>query len=433
MNEEIQKYAEYCLNCPMKPCSQKGCPLNNDIPAFIKQVKEGNIEEAFKILSKTTVLGSICGRICPHMKQCQGSCVRGIKGEPVQIGELEAYVFDEALKNGWYKNIEKTDELKGKKIAVVGGGPAGLTCSSFLARSGADVTIYEKYDKLGGILDHGIPEFRLEKDILEKTIEAILSIGIKVEYNRELGRNLALKELENEYDAIFLSFGANIPSKMNIEGEDLEGVYGGNSLLEYGNHPSYKGKKVAVIGGGNVAMDCCRTIKRLGADKVYVIYRRAEKQMPAEVKEIAEAKEEGIEFLFQNNIVKILGDKKVEKIECIRTKLVKKEGETREVPINIEGSNYEMDMDYVVMAVGSSPEKELLGKLEQSGIELNKWGYIQVDENHRTSNEKVFAGGDLAGDKSTVAWVARAGRDTARTIGTEHSFEISNKGDTPEV
>ena len=433
MNEEIQKYAEYCLNCPMKPCSQKGCPLNNDIPAFIKQVKEGNIEEAFKILSKTTVLGSICGRICPHMKQCQGSCVRGIKGEPVQIGKLEAYVFDEALKNGWYKNIEKTDELKGKKIAVVGGGPAGLTCSSFLARSGADVTIYEKYDKLGGILDHGIPEFRLEKDILEKTIEAILSIGIKVEYNRELGRNLALKELENEYDAIFLSFGANIPSKMNIEGEDLEGVYGGNSLLEYGNHPSYKGKKVAVIGGGNVAMDCCRTIKRLGADKVYVIYRRAEKQMPAEVKEIAEAKEEGIEFLFQNNIVKILGDKKVEKIECIRTKLVKKEGETREVPINIEGSNYEMDMDYVVMAVGSSPEKELLGKLEQSGIELNKWGYIQVDENHRTSNEKVFAGGDLAGDKSTVAWVARAGRDTARTIGTEHSFEISNKGDTPEV
>ena len=433
MNEEIQKYAEYCLNCPMKPCSQKGCPLNNDIPAFIKQVKEGNIEEAFKILSKTTVLGSICGRICPHMKQCQGSCVRGIKGEPVQIGKLEAYVFDEALKNGWYKNIEKTDELKGKKIAVVGGGPAGLTCSSFLARSGADVTIYEKYDKLGGILDHGIPEFRLEKDILEKTIEAILSIGIKVEYNRELGRNLALKELENEYDAIFLSFGANIPSKMNIEGEDLEGVYGGNSLLEYGNHPSYKGKKVAVIGGGNVAMDCCRTIKRLGADKVYVIYRRAEKQMPAEVKEIAEAKEEGIEFLFQNNIVKILGDKRVEKIECIRTKLVKKEGETREVPINIEGSNYEMDMDYVVMAVGSSPEKELLEKLEQSGIELNKWGYIQVDENHRTSNEKVFAGGDLAGDKSTVAWVARAGRDTARTIGTEHLFEISNKWDTPKV
>ena len=416
MNEKIQKYTEYCLNCPTKPCSKNGCPLNNDIPAFIKQIKEGNIDEAFKILSKTTVLGSVCGRICPHMKQCQGSCVRGIKGEPVQIGELEAYVFDEALKNGWYKNIEKTDELKGKKIAVVGGGPAGLTCSSFLAKNGADITIYEKYDKLGGILAHGIPEFRLEKEILEKTIDAILSIGIKVEYNKELGKDIELKELENKFDAVFLGFGANIPSKMNIQGEDLEGVYGGNSLLEYGKHPSYKGKKVAVIGGGNVAMDCSRTIKRLGADKVYVIYRRAEKQMPAEEKEIAEAKEEGVEFLFQNNIVKILGSEKVEKIECIKTELVKKEGETREVPINIEGSNYEIDIDYVVMAVGSCPEVKLLEKIGQSGIELNKWGYMQVDENHRTSNKKIFAGGDIAGDKSTVAWAAKAGRDVAETI-----------------
>ena len=414
MNENIQKYTEYCLNCPVKPCSQKGCPLNNDIPAFIKQVKEGNVEEAYKILSQTTVLGSICGRICPHLKQCEGSCVRGIKGEPVQIGEIEAYVFDEALKNEWYKRIEKTEKLAGKKVAVVGGGPAGLTCSAFLARSGSEVTIYEKYNKLGGILAHGIPEFRLEKDILEKTINSILSLGIHVEFGKELGKNISLKELEENYDAIFLGFGANIPSKMNIEGEDLEGVYGGNSLLEYGNHPNYQGKKVAVIGGGNVAMDCSRTIKRLGAEKVYVIYRRSEKQMPAEVKEIAEAKEEGIEFLFQNNIVKILGDKKVEKIECIKTELVKKEGETREVPINIENSNYEMDMDYVVMAVGSSPEKEIL---EGLGLELNKWGYLAVDENHRTSNKKIFAGGDLAGDKGTVAWAARAGRDAACAIG----------------
>ena len=413
MNEKIQKYTEYCLNCPMKPCSQKGCPLNNDIPAFIKQVKQGNIEEAYRILSQTTVLGSVCGRICPHMKQCEGSCVRGIKGEPVQIGEIEAYVFDEALKNKWYEKTEKTNELRGKKIAVVGGGPAGLTCSSFLARSGANVTIYEKYNKLGGILAHGIPEFRLNKDILDKTIESILSLGIKVEFGKELGKNLDLKELEKEYDAIFLGFGANIPSKMNIEGEELEGVYGGNYLLEYGNHPSYKGKKVAIIGGGNVAMDCSRTIKRLGAEKVYVIYRRAEKQMPAEVKEISEAKEEGIEFLFQNNIVKILGDKKVEKIECIKTELVKKEGEAREVPINIANSNYEIDMDYVVMAVGSSPEKELLKNL---GLKLNERGYLNVDENHRTSNKKIYAGGDLAGDKSTVAWAARAGRDAADAI-----------------
>ena len=416
MNEEIHKYTEYCLNCPVKPCSNKGCPLNNDIPAFIKMTKEGKLEEAYKILSKTTVLGSICGRICPHMKQCEGSCVRGIKGKPVQIGEIEAYVFDEALKNKWYENIEKTEKLKGKKVAVVGGGPAGLTCSSFLARNGAEVTIYEKYDVLGGILSHGIPEFRLEKEILQKTIEAILSIGIKVEYNKELGKNLKLLELEKNYDYIFLSFGANIPSKMNIEGENLEGVFGGNSLLENGNHPSYAGKKVAVIGGGNVAMDCSRTIKKLGAEKVYVIYRRAEKQMPAETKEIEDAKKEGIEYLFQNNIVKILGNKKVEKIECIKTELVKKEGENREVPINIEDSNYLMDMDYVVMAVGSKPEEELLEKLKKSGIELNKWGYIQVDEKHRTSNPKVYAGGDIAGDKGTVAWAAKAGRDVAEAI-----------------
>ena len=422
MNEDIKKYTDYCLNCPVKPCSNKGCPLNNDIPTFIRLVKEGKIEEAYKILSETTVLGSICGRICPHMKQCEGSCVRGIKGEPVQIGEIEAFVFDEALKNKWYKNIEKTSEMQGNKIAVLGSGPAGLTCASFIARSGAEVTIYEKYDKLGGILRHGIPDFRLEKDILDKTIEAILDVGIKVEYNKELGRNINIEDLEKEYDAIFLGFGANIPSKMNIEGEELEGVYGGNSLLETGSHPSYEGKKVAVIGGGNVAMDCSRTIKRLGADKVYVIYRRAEKQMPAESKEIEDAKKEGIEFLFQNNIVKILGDSKVEKIECIKTELVKKEGETREVPVNIEGSNYEIDIDYVVMAVGSSTEKELVDKL---GVRLNKWGNIDVNEKHQTSKEKIYAGGDVAGDKGTVAWAARAGRDVANEI--KNTFKRNTK------
>ena len=413
MNEKIKKYTEYCLNCPTKPCSNNGCPLNNDIPTFIKLVKEEKIEEAYKILSKTTVLGSICGRICPHMKQCQGSCIRGIKGDPVQIGEIEAFVFDKALKNKWYKNIEKTRELQGKRVAVVGSGPSGLTCASFLARSGAEVTIYEKYNKLGGILEHGIPNFRLEKNILNRTIEAILDMGIKVEYNKELGKNLNLEDLEKEYDTIFLGFGANIPSKMNIEGENLEGVYGGNCLLEKGEHPSYIGKKVAVIGGGNVAMDCARTIKKLGAEKVYVIYRRAEKQMPAESKEIEEAKKEGIEFLFQNNIVKILGKNKVEKIECIKTKLIKKEGELREVPVNIDYSNYEMEIDYVVMAVGSEVEKELINKL---GLKINKWGYIEVNEEHQTSKKGIYAGGDVVGDKGTVAWAARAGRDVAEII-----------------
>ena len=413
MNEEIQKYTEYCLNCPVKPCSKRGCPLNNDIPAFIKQVKEGNVKKAFEILSETTVLGSICGRICPHGKQCQGSCVRGVKGEPVQIGAIEAYVFDEALKNGWYKNIEKTQELVGRKMAVVGGGPSGLNCASFLARSGAEVTIFEKYNKLGGILIHGIPEFRLDREILDKTIEAILSLGIEVQYNKELGKNLELQELEQKYDAVFLGFGANIPSKMNIEGEELEGVYGGNSLLEKGIHPSYIGKKVAVIGGGNVAMDCARTIKKLGAENVCVIYRRAEKQMPAEPKEVAEARKEGIEFLFQNNIVRIIGKEKVEKVECIKTELIKREGDTREVPVNIVGSNYEIEMDYVIMALGSNTETEIVAKLE---LELDQWGFIKIDENRRTSNPKIYAGGDLTGDKGTVAWASKAGRDAAEAI-----------------
>ena len=413
MNEEIQKYTEYCLNCPVKPCSNRGCPLNNDIPAFIKLAKEGKLKEAYMVLANTTVLGSICGRICPHLKQCEGSCVRGIKSEPVHIGEIEAYIFDEALKNKWYKEIKVTDELKGKKIAVVGGGPAGLTCASFLARSGAEVTIYEKYDKLGGILSHGIPNFRLNREILNKVVETILSLGIKVEYGKELGKNIELDYLSQMYDAVFLSFGANIPTKMGIEGENLEGVFGGNTLLESGAHPEYKGKKVAVVGGGNVAMDCARTIKRLGAEVVYIIYRRAEKQMPAEKKEIEEAKKEGIEFLFQNNIIKIIGEKQVQGVECIKTELIKKEGETREVPVNIEGSNYKIPMDFVVMALGSEPEKGIVQKLN---LKLNKWGYIEVDEKHRTSKKGIYAGGDLAGDKGTIAWAARAGRDAAETI-----------------
>ena len=411
INDTIQKYTEYCLNCPVKPCSNKGCPLNNDIPTFIKNVKEGKIEEAYSILSKTTVLGSICGRICPHMKQCEGSCIRGIKGEPVQIGEIEAYVFDEAIKNEWYKNIEKTTELQGKKVAVIGSGPAGLTCAYFLARSGADVTIFEKSHELGGILSHGIPKFRLEKSILSKTINVILSMGVKAKYNMELGKNLYLDNLQKEYDAIFIGIGANVSSKMDIEGENLIGVFGGNELLENNNHPSYLNKKVAVIGGGNVAMDTARTVKKLGAKNVYVIYRRAEEQMPAEEKEIKDAKEEGIEFLFQNNIIKICGKDKVEKIECIKTKLVQKEGENRLSPVNIEGSNYYMDIDYVIMAVGSKPQEKTINQFEK-----NKWGYINIDENMKTSIDKVYAGGDIVGEKATVAWAASSGRRAAFKI-----------------
>lgn len=409
--ENIEQMANYCLNCKTKPC-QNGCPLGNDIPEFIKNVKENNYKEAYNVLCRTTVLESICGRICPHMSQCRGKCVRGIKGEPVEIGNLEAFVGDVAIKNNY--EIESNEiNSKERKIAIIGSGPAGLTCAAFLARKGFDVTIFEKKDKLGGLLRYGIPEFRLGKDTLDKTINKILDLGINIELNKELGVNLSLEDLRKKYDAIFISIGANIPWKMGIDGEELKGVYGGNSLLEYNLHPEYIGKDVAVIGGGNVAMDCARTINKMGANKVTVIYRRAEEQMPAERKEIEDAKNEGIEFLFQTNIVKIFGNECVQKVECIKTELIQKEGENRLSPVNVEGSNFELNMDYVVMAIGSMPEEKIVDSL---GLELDKKGYIKVDENHETSIKNVFAGGDVAGTKATVAWAARTGRDVAEYI-----------------
>ena len=409
--EEIKEKVNYCLNCPVKPCANKGCPLGNNIPEFVKAMKEEDYKKAYDILSETTVLEAVCGRICPHTKQCEGSCVRGIKSKPVIIGELEAFVGDIAIKEN-YELSTLNKNNKDKKIAIVGGGPAGLTAAAFLLKNGYSVTLYEKYDYLGGLLLHGIPEFRLPKEIVKQTVQKIIDLGLQVKYKQELGKNLSLKQLEKEYNAIFLAFGANITTEMGVEGEELQGVYGGNQLLENQNHPDYTNKKVAVIGGGNVAMDCARTIKRLGAQEVKVIYRRAEEQMPAENKEIQEAKEDGIEFLFQNNIVKILGKDKVEQVELIKTELVQKDGESRKVPVNIPNSNYTIDIDYIIMALGSKPENFV----NELGLELNKWGYINIDEKNRTSNPKIFAGGDIAGAKGTVAWAARSGRDAADSI-----------------
>lgn len=414
--EEINEKANYCLNCKVKPCANKGCPLGNQIPQFIEQIKQENYKKAYEILAQTTVLQGVCGKICPHQKQCQGSCVRGIKQEPVSIGDLEAFTFDfmsedpNSLLNCYKEEItkNKTD----KKVAVIGGGPAGLTASAFLAKAGIKVTIYEKYDYLGGLLVHGIPEFRLPKEIVQKTVDKILQLGIQTKYHQQLGKNLFLKEIQKQYDAILLSIGANQSSKMGVQGENLKGVLGGNELLEYKNHPNYEGKTVAVVGGGNVAMDCARTIKRLGAKEVKVIYRRARQQMPAEDKEVKEAIEEGIEFLFQNNIVKIIGEEKVEKLELIKTKLVEKEEDTRLVPVNIEASNYEIEIDYVIMALGSGVEP-YVKKLD---LNTNKWGNLIVNEKYQTSNPKIYACGDLAGMKGTVAWAAFSGREAAKNI-----------------
>lgn len=412
MKNNIEEKINYCLNCKSKPCSLKGCPLNNNIPGFIQSLKQENYLEAYKTLLETTVLSGVCGRICPHTKQCQGSCVRGIKGEPVSIGVLEAYVFDKIHeKKSNFTDCYEKKERKNKKVAIIGGGPSGLTCAAFLAKEGVDVTIYEKYNYLGGLLIYGIPEFRLPKDIVNMTIKDILNLGIKVEYNKEITSKEELEKIKNDYDAIFLGIGTNCSVKMNIEGETLEGVFGGNELLEYNLHPEYTDKKVIVVGGGNVAMDCARTINKLGAEEVTVVYRRAEEQMPAEKKEIDDAKEEGVKFIFQNNLVKIIGENKVQQVELMKTKLVEKKGE-RPVPVNIENSNYKMNVDYIVMALGSEPQKYV----KNLGLELDKWGNIDINDKYQTSNNKIYAGGDVAGVKGTVAYSAKSGREAAKNI-----------------
>ena len=401
------KYASECLSCPTKPC-QKGCPLGNDITDFIKEIKNNEYKKAFDILSETTVLMPICGRICPHNEQCQGSCVKKRMDKSVEIGILESTIGDMALKENWKIEVPKKTN---HKVAVIGGGPSGLTCAAFLRKKGIAVTIYEKYNYLGGLLVHGIPEFRLSKKLVKQVTDNIINLGIDVKYNMELGKNLSLDDLEKEYDAIYLAIGANLSNKMNIPGENLKNVYGGNELLENNIKLDYKGKTVIVSGGGNVAMDVARTVKRSGAEKVIIVYRRSENEMPADIKEIEDARKDGVEFLYLTNIIKIIGTEKVEEIEVVKTKLVKKEGETRLSPVNIDGSNYTIPCDYVMMAVGSHPE----AFVEELKLDKNR-GRIAIDEEGRTSDEKVFSGGDIAGTKATVAWAARAGRNAANAI-----------------
>lgn len=404
---ELNELLTNCESCVIKPC-QIGCPLNNDITGFIKELKNNNYKGAYDILSNTTVLMSLCGRICPHFQQCQGKCVKGVSFDAVEIGKLEAMVGDLALENGW--TISSPADTK-YHVAVIGGGPAGLTCAAFLRRNGINVTIYEKHDYLGGIMVHGIPEFRLPKSLVKKVTDNIVSLGIDVKYNQEFGKDYSLEDLKNNYDAIFIGVGANLSNKMDIPGEELTGVYGGNELLENKTHPDYKDKVVIVSGGGNVAMDVSRTAKRMGAKRVIVVYRRSENEMPADKKEIEEARKDGVEFLFLTTITKVLGTDKVEKIEVLKNELVQKEGEKRLSPVPIEGSNYEIEADYVMMAIGSHSDA-FISKLN---LEQEK-GRITIDKDGRTSDPKVFSGGDIAGTKGTVAWASRAGRNAAYSI-----------------
>lgn len=401
---EVKIAASKCETCVTKPC-QIGCPLNIDIPEFIENVKNNNYEEAFKVLCKSTVLPSVCGKICPVDKQCQGSCAKKVSYDPVEIGKIESYVGDLAVENGW--KLPRKGKKK-ERIAVIGSGPSGLTCAGFLAENGYQVTIYEKHEYLGGLLYHGIPKFRLNKELVSKVIKQILDLGIEVKTNVSLGKNISLKELEKEYDAVFLGLGANVSKMMGLSGEELNGVYGANELLENLVQVDYTSKRVVVIGGGGVSIDMARTAIKEGASEVGIIYRRSRSEMSAEMNDIRAAKKEGIKFLFQINVIKVIGEDKVTGIECVKTTLDKEKK-----AINVEGSNFVIDTDVVIMAVGSRADSELLESLK---LDVKENGYLMVNSNNQTSNPKIFAAGDLTGAKSTVAWACRNGRDTAYSI-----------------
>ncbi len=405
--QKIKEIASRCEAC-IKPGCIVGCPLDNDIKGFIKCIKEDDYKEAYNILSKTTVLESVCGRICPHEKQCQGACQREIKKQPVKIGKLEAFIGDLAIKNNW--KIRSKKEAT-NHVAVIGGGPAGLTCAAFLKKNGINVTIYEKHDYLGGLLYHGIPSFRLPREITQNTVSRIIDLGIDVKYNEILGKTISLEYLERKYDAIFIGIGANMSNKMKIPGEKLKGVYGGNEFLEKKIELDYKDKTVLIIGGGNVSMDIARTAKRSGAKKVILVFRKEEKDLTADIDEVNAAKKDGVKFIFKNNIVKVLGRKKVTGVELIKTRY--KKVNDKILLENIKGTRHKIECDYVISAIGSHANRKTMSSLN---LELNKNGRIKIDKKGQTSKRKVFAGGDVSGNIGTVAWAARAGRNAASSI-----------------
>ena len=419
----MKQEAERCINCKHRPCT-KACPVGVKIPDFIKFLTEDKIDEAVEIIKESNSFPAICGRVCPQEKQCEGSCVRKSKlGGSVAIGALERFVGDYALKKeAKIKNIEKN----GKKVAVIGSGPAGLSCAGDCAKAGFDVTIFEAFHKMGGVLTYGIPEFRLpKKDVVEKEIETLKLLGVKFEMNTIVGKTITIAELQEEYDAIFIGTGAGLPIFMNIPGEDLNGVYSANEFLTRVNlmgaykkdsiTPIYRAKNVAVVGAGNVAMDAARTALRLGAENVYVIYRRSRDEMPARNEEIEHAEEEGIIFLFLSNPIEILGDNKVEGIKIQKMMLGEKDASGRAKPIPIDGDYSILDVDEVIISLGTSPNPLL--KNTCSELNTSNKGTIIVDElTMQTSIENIYAGGDAVTGAATVILAMGAGRQAAKAI-----------------
>ena len=425
--------ANRCLNCRNMPCVS-GCPVNVRIPAFIEKIRERDLEGAYEIIHRTSSLPAVCGRVCPQETQCESKCVRGIKGEPVGIGRLERFVADRHNETCTAEPVKP--EPNGHRVAVVGSGPSGLTCAGDLAKKGYSVTVFEALHRAGGVLVYGIPEFRLPKAIVAKEVETLKKLGVDVQTNVIIGKTLTVDELfEQGYEAVFIGSGAGLPNFMNIPGESLKGVYSANEFLTRSNlmkaylddphTPIMKGGRVAVVGGGNVAMDAARTALRLGAEHVYIVYRRSMEELPARREEVEHAMEEGIDFRLLNNPVEILGynnpedprDPKngfVTGMRCIRMELGEPDERGRRRPVEIPGSEFELSLDVVIMAIGTSPNP--LIKSTTSGLEVNRKGGIIVNEDGLTSREGVFAGGDAVTGAATVISAMGAGKTAARAI-----------------
>ena len=423
--EEAMEEASRCINCKNAKCIQ-GCPVSIDIPTFIKEVKEGDFEGAYRTIGLSSALPAICGRVCPQESQCEGKCIRGIKGEPISIGKLERFVADYALENDIKPAAAK--EHNGHKVAVIGSGPAGLTCAGDLAKLGYDVTVFEALHELGGVLVYGIPEFRLPKQkVVAKEIEKVKELGVKFETNVVIGKSTTIDMLieEEGFEAVFIGSGAGLPKFMGIPGETANGVFSANEYLTRSNlmkafdenydTPIAAGKKVAVIGGGNVAMDAARTALRLGA-KVHIVYRRSEEELPARVEEVHHAKEEGIIFDLLTNPVEIITeDGWVKGMKCVKMELGEPDASGRRRPVEIEGSEFEMDVDTVIMSLGTSPNPLISSTTE--GLEVNKWKCIVADEEFgKTSKEGVYAGGDAVTGAATVILAMGAGKAGAKGI-----------------